>query len=332
MKTRKQMRGGKRLGEGLRGIVHDLCTSYDKESFCNELDYLKNSLTKITLYTMKSDTILSSKSDLLKFVEFLNKQKEKLAKIFKATTLFLTKSAEYECNNELEINRKIISIYKSQMKKYLTIDPLQGGILGAKIESERRSPIFVLFGSKCDNHYSVHLPSFLKDIIESIAILQKSHYLHNDIKPDNIVLCDNRYKLIDWGAASEMKKESAVHAKVSTSPIRWYCNGYSEFISTSYLSFRARHLFYDAYKSKLFQELNNNIMSEFKIVMARKLSRTELFEKYKDTFDLFMIGMTLFYLIYDKPEYHKKYIPIIYKLTSMIDPFKNAKEALSKIL
>lgn len=66
-------------------------------------------------------------------------------------------------------------------------------------------------------------------------------------------------------------------------------------------------------------------------VLKRGLSRDELYETYKYSFDLFMLGMTLVYLIYDKPSYHKQYTPIIHYLTSLTDPPKNAKKALKHI-
>jgi tRNA A-37 threonylcarbamoyl transferase component Bud32 len=329
MKTRRQMRGGRLLGEGLQGVAYDLCTSEDQESFCDTVDSLKDSLTKMTLYTTGTDRVLTSQSEMHKFASFLRGQRDKLAKTFKPGSIFSTKSTEHKCKEELEINRNILSIYKSQAGKYLTIQPLRGGILGAKIESKQHTPLFVLFGSKCDNKYSLDLPSFLKDLLESLVILQRHNSLHNDIKADNIVRCDNRYKFIDWGGMSLMKKEAEPHAKICTSPLRWYCHGYNEFISTSLLSFRAKQREYEAYKSPLFQEVHRRILSEFQTVMARGLSREALFEEYKNTFDVFMLGMTLLYLIHNKHDLHAKYVPILYKLVSLTDPPKNAKEALS---
>ena len=49
--------------------------------------------------------------------------------------------------------------------------------------------------------------------------------MHNDIKLDNIVYCDGKYKLIDWGASNEL----SVHKRGSllgTNPIRLYILDY----------------------------------------------------------------------------------------------------------
>jgi serine/threonine protein kinase len=291
---------------------------------------LKEFITKITVYTTKEDKIISVDSDISKFVEFLHLQKDKLAKIFKPGSLF-SKSIEQKFKDELEMNKQILSIYKSKSSKYLTINPLKGGILGIKIESKKRSNLFAIFGTKCNNTYELHLPNFLIDLLESIVILNNNNYFHNDIKDYNIVLCNNRYKLIDWGGSSTMHIKNSPLTTLTTSIIRWYCYGYSQWACLNIIPFLLKQKKYNAYTSNIFQEVYSTILEEFKEVMKSGLSRDALFEKYKYSFDVFQLGMSLLYLIYDKPTYHKKYIPIIKYLTSLIDPPMNAKTALKHI-
>jgi len=325
-----KMRGGRLLGEGVHGIGYNLCSSQDKESFCDEVDMLKEFITKITVYTTKEDKIISVDSDISKFVEFLHLQKDKLAKIFKPGSFF-SKSIEQKFKDELETNKTILSIYKYQSSKYLTINPLKGGILGIKIESKKRSNLFAIFGTKCNNNYELHLPNFLIDILKSIIVLNNNNYFHNDIKSDNIVLCEDRYKLIDWGGTCTIDIKNKPLNVQTTSIVRWYCYGYSQWTCLNVIPFLLKQEKYNVYISDIFQKVYSTIIEQFKEVMKSGLSRDALFEKYKYSFDVFQLGMSLLYLIYDKPTYHKKYIPIVNYLTSLIDPPTNAKTALKHI-
>ena len=47
------------------------------------------------------------------------------------------------------------------------------------------------------------LKRMVTDVLEAVERLQKHDLLHSDIKADNIVLCGDRYKLIDWGSMQE---------------------------------------------------------------------------------------------------------------------------------
>ncbi len=50
--------------------------------------------------------------------------------------------------------------------------------------------------SKLDD--GVPLKQMCKDILKEIFILQMNNYTHCDIKADNIMMCDGKFKLIDW--------------------------------------------------------------------------------------------------------------------------------------
>jgi serine/threonine protein kinase len=332
MKTRRQkyrqkMHGGSILGEGAHGITYNLCKK-DKESFCDELD--KEIIHEITLYTVDGIEKLSKKEEIDTFLDMLHKKQEYIAKIFKSSGVFVSTTKE-KFESEIHAHRNIIKIYNKKATKYLTIILSFHNIMGAIFHGN--TTYYAIFGSKCNNKYELVLPQFLIDILESIQILQTHDYSHNDIKPANIVKCSDRYKLIDWGQSSIFNKNTKPAAIITSSPLRWYCYDWkiTPCICTGLLPFRATMLEPAAAKSSLFKEIVAKINHDFLNVLKRGLSRDELYDTYKYSFDLFMLGMTLVYLIHDKPSYHKQYTPIIYYLTSLTDPPKNAKEALKHI-
>jgi len=331
MKTRRRVRGGAILGEGAYGITYNLCKD-DKVSFCNELD--KQPIKQIILYTVDGMETLSDKNTIRQFIDFLHIKKDRIAKTFKPTGIFISTTKEY-FEKEIESGKKIIEVYGKQADTYLTIAPLTGfqshKLFGAIFEGSVTT--YAIFGTKCNNKFEIVLPKFIKDILQSIIILQEEDMFHNDIKLDNIVKCSDRYKLIDWGGASKISKLVKPGSLLTTSPVQWYCHDWRviKLLCVELLPWRAHYSEPSATKSDLFKEILAKIKKEFYEATNHGLSKDELFEKYKYTFDLFQLGMTLVYAIYDKPKYHKKYIPIIGYLTSLTDPPTNAKEAMNHI-
>lgn len=332
MKTRRQkyrqrMQGGAILGEGAHGITYNLCKK-DKESFCDELD--KQMIREITLYTSDGTETLSKKEEIDTFLDMLHKKQEHIAKIFKPCGVFVS-TTKKQFESEIDTNRNIIKIYNKKATKYLTILLSSHNLMGAIFQG--KTTYYVIFGSKCNNKYDLVLPQFILDILESIQILQTHDYSHNDIKPDNIVKCSDRYKLIDWGESNKFNRSLKPASLMTSSPLRWYCYDWKlpPSMCTGLMPFRANMLEPAAAKSTFFKEIVAKIERDFSNVLKRGLSREELYETYKYSFDLFMLGMTLVYLIHDKPNYHKQYTPIIHYLISLTDPPKDAKEALKHI-
>jgi serine/threonine protein kinase len=330
-RTVRQQRGGAILGEGAKGITYNLCKD-DKLSFCDDLDRMN--IRKITLFTIDGVETISDPDTIQSFVSFLRTKKDNVAKIMKPTGIFISTTRK-EFDNEIRENKHIIKLYGKHVEKYLTIAPIKGfkkyNIFGAMFEGT--STTYAVFGSKCNNKYEIVLPGFLIELLESIIILQENEYEHSDIKLDNIVKCSDRYKLIDWGTAAIMNRKNKPRSLLTTSPLRWYC--YDWTLPSSgcifLMHWKARNVLKDTSNSTLFKEITKQIEHEFYEVLKQGLSRDALYEKYKYSFDLFMLGMTIVYGIYDKPQYHKQYMPVIHYLTSIADPPKNAKEALKHV-
>ena len=44
-------------------------------------------------------------------------------------------------------------------------------------------------------------------IMKTLKIMEKNNYLHNDIKPSNIISCNGNFKLIDWELSFSLSKQ-----------------------------------------------------------------------------------------------------------------------------
>jgi hypothetical protein len=154
-------------------------------------------------------------------------------------------------------------------------------------------------------------------------------YLHNDIKLDNIVKCDDKYKLIDWGQSCyAMELSSKVGTLLGTSPMRWYLLGHSHLISKSMISYRTTMRNFKFSRNRIFQQTMNRIKAEYNQVIKEETDKDNLMSKYLYSFDIFMLGMTILHAIYKYDLNYLKYRPLIDKFTSLSDPVKNAIEAL----
>ena len=175
------------------------------------------------------------------------------------------------------------------------------------------------------------LDKFIPDILESIEILQISSYRHNDIKLDNIVKCQERYKLIDWDQCGKITDLDKIGTLIATSPIRWYINGYNPYISKSIMTLKTTMRNYGFSGSRIYKEVSSTIFKEFDEIVKTNPDKSDLALKYAYSFDIFMLGMTILYSVYKYKLPYEKYKDTILKFTSLRDPVKNAIEALQII-
>jgi serine/threonine protein kinase len=172
----------------------------------------------------------------------------------------------------------------------------------------------------------------MKDLLSSLIILNRQNYLHNDVKLDNIVLCEDRYKLIDWGAATPMDITNKTHGSLlTTSPLRWYCYGYTDIIARNVIPTKTYFYKPEISKSPLFQEQIERINAEFATLLTFESKRKILFETHKNTFDVFMLGMTLLHAVIERKLSFDTYRPIIASFTSLLEPL-TARRALNLLL
>ena len=332
-KTRKVrnvriLRGGEFLGEGAQGKTYNAgCVAFG-ESFCK---ILKDSpITEITVYTEKDPVVLTRPADIAEFVEATQGMSGAIAKLFKHKGQHST-VAHKKLLDEIRTNQHIKEIYGADAEHFTTVAPLRFqryDVYGVAIHIDKQPDIYAVFGRRCDNKYHVEPRKLLIDILASLIILNERGYYHNDIKLDNIVRCKDMYTLIDWGASTPIHPDEKTHGSLlTTSPMRWYLFGYNQFISTSIIGTKTYYVNQTIYKSPIFQENVARINREFYNAMKKSSDRATLFAKYKESFDVFMLGMTALHSVIVFNLDYKEYKPIIEQLTSLEAPI-NAKEAL----
>jgi len=323
----RNQKGGKKLGKGSHGIVYDVACDNSQETLCYFID--KKKVKQIIIHDKGIDN--SYKIDFNdEFIGMLSEAENKIAKIFTSKQDFI---------NELNENFKIKDIYASYDKEgkspYITIEPIfkfnGKDIYSSEIHYENKEIHYILYSTKCQGNIKesrINLHKLIIDILESLVILQEHDYMHNDIKLDNIVLCDTKYKLIDWGASNNysVTKRGSL---LGTNPIRLYI---MDWVSPkSMISLRSyQKIGLDYIFDPTFIKINSIINDEYDLVLARNRDKEYLKEKYKKSFDIFMLGMTILHVLFLMKDtvIIENYLSLVIKFVSLTNPVKDASEAL----
>jgi len=319
-KTRRNKHkvGGEKIGEGVQGIAYDTGCAVSGPSLCKTLD--KETITQIEIFKLDGNTekVVDPKS-IEDFKEKIAESHDSISKVFKPSGFFSLRSTRTNFLYEIKENLKVLKDYgKISSKRYLTLAGLDG-MIGAVITTASNT-YHVIFNEKCNPRYDFDVEKFTLDLLKS---LEKYDGNHNDIKLDNIVFCNGTYKFIDWGKAGP-KNELIAGNSATTSPMKWYIyGGYSSLAKRYFASkikqeVRSHPEFADTYK---------NILDELDTALVETSNRTTLMNKYKDSFDVFALGMTILYGIIEHKLDYIKYRILIQRLTSLKDPM-NPKQAL----
>ena len=59
----------------------------------------------------------------------------------------------------------------------------------------------------------------MSQIVKNMALLQKSHITHRDIKPQNIMIVNGKFKICDFGNARILKREGMVIQRIRGSEL-----------------------------------------------------------------------------------------------------------------
>jgi serine/threonine protein kinase len=325
--TRKKITGA--LGEGFYGIAYNSRsnTLYDQ--------FKEDRIQSIRLQTQnpKDEQVINDEAGINDFLHFLKTRNDIIVKTYKTTYLLTGTRHKDNYRTEIQENRKIIGLYGPEAKNYLTIYPISGfrdlDILGAVFTLRHRRTVYMLFGHRCNNHYDVKPTKMVKDLLKSLVVLQKSKYLHNDIKLENIVLCGSTYKLIDWGQAGGFH-QFHMGDMIGTSPIKWYMMGYPNVFTDNIMALRTQMVNSSFKFSKLFREVNEQVQTEYHEVIGSGISYAALVKRYVPSFDVFMVGMLLLRAIHKFHLNQQIYLPIVKKLVSLKEPL-DAKAALAAV-
>jgi len=336
-------KGGARLGAGAQGTVYDL---NGDESFLSSLPAGLPSSVSLYTYTDHArgpaPVRIRDPREIEELFAVLRRTRGAIAKVFKEKP-----EVRAVFFDEIVSNRGVLKVYGDEgaAQRFLTVLPLSGfgdhRMLGAIFQYVGEEPIYATFGKKCTaGRYAMNLPHLIRHILESLIILQRENYEHNDIKLDNIVLCDDRYRLVDWGEAGRQMRSAdiadlRVGSPTTTSPIRWYCRGsykYSYFVSPIGMMGWRLYLVDNPFrKSAPFQEQYTRIKSEYNRELVREPDRRALYEDHGATFGLFQLGMTALHAVFRYDLDYARFRPIIERLASLTDPFRDAQHALDEL-
>ncbi len=225
-------KGGQILNKGFKGVVMDIYNENDNDNNTVYME-LKNDTTS-TYFTLiglnKEFKLNQDKKEWL--LKKLKNTKDLLAKKFlSASILFGSNYKNF--NNELNGYRNIIRIFGKDVNKYTTVNTIFS-YNNTKIYGIIFNDNYYIFLERCYstlqdiNFTQKNYNKCYKEIIETLDILNKYNYIHNDIKPDNIIYCNNRFKLIDWESSNDIKNQSSsfINTKngslVFNHPIKFY--------------------------------------------------------------------------------------------------------------
>jgi len=345
------------INQGYKGQVMDVYNinnSKDKKTLYNEL-ILANP-EEITLISIENiikyiKIKRSDENNYNKILDSLIKTKNTLAKKFiYINYMFGTKKENF--NNELNGYKTLIKIFKNKIEEHTTIKE------GFKYNKKKIYGIifnddYYIFLEKCYKNLeeikftTSTLNKCAREIIETLDILNGNNYIHNDLKPNNIILCKNRFKIIDWENSNEIKNQSNSFTRngniVFNHPLKFYKIGIPyfiydyiydiDFINYKYLNNKNKP---EEIKNKLDETINNviekyenlknkrvinnknNENSENKKNKIKTRSYNEIDENryyFLKLYDYYSFALTIIYLAeLNKIKYNKSLInPILKK-------------------
>lgn len=351
-KTRKKESG--LLAKGKHGAAYDLGRKNGVLLF-DILDKEIANVASINLYGLDKKTTksINTHEEIKQFNDFLNNTKNKIVKVMKNDSKFnKEKMIEKDFNEEIVLNRKVIDIYGKKSKTFLTVQPIgtfkHVDLIAALVTLNNGEKMHLIFGHKCDNNFKLNMRKMVVDILESFVVLQKKGYQHDDVKIDNIVLCEDRYKLIDWG---KMRSNERVTIRtifgLNHSPILLYLYSGNKYGSKdSFISklpenftfglekFLIKHFDKNLKWVKemidfpLFKETIERVGLELQLIVKMYPNSDKLNAKYKNTYDIYMFGIAIIYAIFKYKLNPDKYKPLVEKFTSLLNPVKDAEDAI----
>jgi hypothetical protein len=195
----------KQINNGFKGAVYDSRVLIDE---LKDIDYT---------VLISIDYNGKIKKNIVKVSNFINIiDTSLLVKKFISSNIIIGETKD-NFNNELNGYKKMIKILGKKVYKFTTIR--EGFIYkGRKIYGINFENNYYVFLEKCNltiNEVKFTQKSFnrfSKMIMNTLKIMEKNNYLHNDIKPSNIICCygnngiDN-FKLIDWELSFSLSKQ-----------------------------------------------------------------------------------------------------------------------------
>lgn len=302
----KLTKSGRIYGEGYKGIVRDVAyIKGDKKTLYNALNKIDKN--KVKIYGIKDNKIHIYSIERVKLLKIIEKKEDFITKEFKNNLWFLGYVKKTFFDNELNGIIKLMKIFKNDIQKFTSIVPLFK-YNGCGIYGLTYGDNYYVFSKKCgktiDNiKFTTELyKKFITDIYYTLKLFKENDYLHNDLKPDNIILCNNKFKIIDWELSKKVIYNRASYTVNFGNPLfnhplkiyikglpyvvyKQYFNEYMENENSDYIRYKSLNYF----KDHLMNGLNN-------IVNIKKMSRFNAYKKYAKYFDLYSFAMIIAYI------------------------------------
>ena len=285
-----KLKGGREISEGYKGVTFDLYNPNDNIDFYTM--FKESKPENITLYGLHTKIrTVNEYENILKALE--NKNNFIVKKFKKGHILF--GNAKINFRNELYSIKSLSLIYGKKLSYYTALRPIFN-YNDVDIYAISYDYKYFLFEEKCHktldkiNFTQKEFNKFIDDIYESLLILQKNNFLHNDIKADNIIYCDNHYKLIDWdlGYIKYISFKSFIKGSggnfMFNHPIKFYNLGLSLYIYKFFFTFFKNFNNHNKwlYNLKEFEIISEKSIESAEIIIQK--NKTKTLSKYYDLF------------------------------------------------
>lgn len=334
------MDGGHVYGKGKKGKVYNVAC-VDTHSLC--YDIVSSPEKSLVLYTLSDDRIPLSVNHNALFIELIANRKDLVIKQFPGNSV-----GRRSFYGEYDGILHLFEIYGKLWDQYLAVQtlPFKYGrkiynIIGFQYGSE-----YYVFNKKCTQNLTSmietltrkQIDQMIASILESLVILQKKKYTHNDIKFDNIMYCDEKFKLIDWERALDIEQlqhrllvrgdyDKPYGSRFFMLPLEQYIytnnfasDAYSNVITYSIFHFTKKipitlkefHEYWNFYIEKCLNPTK-------RFVNVNKQSKLELIHIYKNSFDTFSVGIIVAIIAFIR-NLPQKYLRFAESLTNIEHP------------
>lgn len=293
------MLGGKYISEGYKGLTLELRNPNDNIDFYNL--FKEEKPKKIILYGSNKKIKLNNSYE--EILELLENKTDYIVKKFKRGNIIMG-NAKINFNNEMKSIKRLFKILGDKIEEYTAIKPIFK-YNNIKIYALSYSNRFYIFQEKCFktidkiDFSQKEFNKMINDIYESLLILQKNNFMHNDIKADNIIYCHNKYKLIDWELAYSVKHRYKSFFKGSggnflfNHPYKFYKLGIPLFIY-NFFNYIFKKIDNKSnswiYKLKSFEIMNNKIKESVNYLINKNNKNLNIY------YDLFSFALLIIYL------------------------------------
>jgi serine/threonine protein kinase len=185
---------------------------------------------------------------------------------------------------------------------------------------------------KIVNQFSVRrFQKFVMEVLETIVKLNEINVAHGDIKLDNIMICDGKYRLIDWEQSRILDYyKLKINLAIGSCPVYYIIKFESlwEPIYTIAIPFIIKVTGCNDRDSKTSSQYIINGTEYYKNIF-QSMPTDAAFEKVKHSLDLYSFGLILYGILehnknlqyYSKYNKYREFVENIYK-------YDNPKKAL----